>query len=125
MAVTEQVDALRALGASPLRKLVLPRVVAVTTMLPLLTMLTDFLGMIGGLFIAVFEIKIGASFYLSTVMQSTRYNDILHGLCKTPSSLRDRDDRPLQRPERDGGRRGGRATTVVPVSITVPRPTFL
>jgi len=84
MAVTEQVDALRALGASPLKKLVLPRVVAVTTMLPLLTMLTDFLGMIGGLFIAVFEIKIGASFYLSTVMQSTRYNDILHGLCKTP-----------------------------------------
>jgi phospholipid/cholesterol/gamma-HCH transport system permease protein len=84
MSVTEQVDALRALGASPVRKLVLPRVVAVTLMLPVLSMLTDFLGMIGGLFIAVFELKIGASFYLSTVMQSTRYNDILHGLCKTP-----------------------------------------
>ena len=84
MSVTEQVDALRALGASPVRKLVLPRVVAVTLMLPVLSMLTDFLGMLGGLFIAVFELKIGASFYLSTVMQSTRYNDILHGLCKTP-----------------------------------------
>jgi phospholipid/cholesterol/gamma-HCH transport system permease protein len=84
MAVTEQVDALRALGASPVRKLVLPRVVAITVMLPVLTMLTDFLGMVGGLFISVFELKIGASFYLSTVMQTLRYNDILHGLAKTP-----------------------------------------
>ncbi len=84
MNVTEQVDAMRALGASPIRKLVLPRVVAITLMLPLLTVLTDFLGMVGGLFIAVAEIHIGASFYLSTVMQSLRYNDILHGLAKTP-----------------------------------------
>jgi len=84
MSVTEQVDAIRALGASPIRKLVLPRVVAVTLMLPLLTVLTDFLGMVGGLFIAVVEIHIGASFYLSTVMQSVHYNDILHGLAKTP-----------------------------------------
>ena len=84
MAVTEQVDALRALGASPIRKLVLPRVVAVTLMLSVLSMLTDFIGMIGGLFIAVFEIKIGASFYLTTVMQTVKYNDIFHGLCKTP-----------------------------------------
>lgn len=84
MAVTEQVDALRALGASPIRKLVLPRVLAVTAMLPVLTLLADFLGVLGGLFIAVFEIKIGASFYISTVLQSLRYNDLMHGLCKTP-----------------------------------------
>lgn len=84
MNVTEQVDAMRALGASPIRKLVLPRVVAITLMLPLLTVLTDFLGMVGGLFIAVVEIHIGASFYISTVMQSVHYNDILHGLAKTP-----------------------------------------
>ncbi len=84
MAVTEQVDALRALGASPARKLVLPRVLAVTLMLPVLTLLADFIGMMGGLFIAVAELKIGATFYLSTVAQSTGVNDILHGLCKTP-----------------------------------------
>jgi phospholipid/cholesterol/gamma-HCH transport system permease protein len=84
MAVTEQVDALRALGASPARKLVLPRVLAVTLMLPVLTLLADFIGMVGGLFISVVELKIGASFYLSTVAQSTGVNDILHGLCKTP-----------------------------------------
>jgi phospholipid/cholesterol/gamma-HCH transport system permease protein len=84
MAVTEQVDALRALGASPIRKLVLPRVVAVVIMLPVLTLLADFLGIVGGLFIAVFEIKIGASFYISTILQSLHYNDLMHGLCKTP-----------------------------------------
>jgi phospholipid/cholesterol/gamma-HCH transport system permease protein len=53
-------------------------------MLPLLTLLGDFLGMIGGLFIATFEVKIGAAFYISTVLQSVHMNDILHGLCKTP-----------------------------------------
>jgi phospholipid/cholesterol/gamma-HCH transport system permease protein len=84
MAVTEQVDALRALGASPVRKLVLPRVLAVTLMLPVLTLFADFIGTVGGLFIAVVELKLGASFYLSTVAQSTRVNDILHGLFKTP-----------------------------------------
>jgi len=84
MAVTEQVDALRALGASPIRKLVLPRVVAVVVMLPVLTLLADFLGIVGGLFIAVFEIKIGASFYISTILQSLHYNDLMHGLAKTP-----------------------------------------
>jgi phospholipid/cholesterol/gamma-HCH transport system permease protein len=84
MSVTEQVDALRALGASPARKLILPRVLAVTLMLPVLTLLADFIGMVGGLFIAVAELKIGAGFYLSTIQQSTHVNDILHGLCKTP-----------------------------------------
>jgi len=84
MAVTEQVDAMRALGASPIRKLVLPRVVAVTLMLPILTLLADFLGMVGGLFIAVVEVNVGATFYLSTVQQSVHVNDVLHGLFKTP-----------------------------------------
>ena len=84
MSVTEQVDAMRALGASPIRKLVLPRVVAVTLMLPVLTLLADFLGMVGGLFIAVVEVNVGATFYLSTVQQSVHINDVLHGLFKTP-----------------------------------------
>jgi phospholipid/cholesterol/gamma-HCH transport system permease protein len=84
MAVTEQVDALRALGVSPVRKLVLPRLVALTLMLPVLTLLADFLGMLGGLVIAVFEAKIGASFYISTTLQSLTPGDILHGLFKTP-----------------------------------------
>jgi phospholipid/cholesterol/gamma-HCH transport system permease protein len=84
MAVTEQVDAIRALGASPVRKLVLPRVVAVVAMVPALTVMADFLGILGGLFIAVLDLKIGASFYITTTLQSLGVNDFLHGLCKTP-----------------------------------------
>jgi phospholipid/cholesterol/gamma-HCH transport system permease protein len=84
MAVTEQVDALRALGASPVRKLVLPRVVALTVMLPVMTLIAIFHGMLGGLLIAAFEIKIGAGFYLSTSLQALSFNDLLHGLGKTP-----------------------------------------
>jgi phospholipid/cholesterol/gamma-HCH transport system permease protein len=84
MSVTEQVDALRALGSSPVKKLVLPRVVAVVVMLPLLTLLADFLGIIGGLFIATIELKVGAAFYISTTLQSLHSNDLLHGLAKTP-----------------------------------------
>ena len=84
MAVTEQVDAMRALGASPIRKLVLPRVVALTTMLPVLTLIAIFHGMLGGLLIAVFELRTGAGFYLSTTLQALTFNDLMHGLCKTP-----------------------------------------
>ena len=84
MAVTEQVDAIRALGASPIRKLVLPRVVAVVAMVPALTVVADFIGILGGLFIAVIDLKIGAGFYITTTLQSLGVNDYLHGLCKTP-----------------------------------------
>ncbi len=84
MAVTEQVDALRALGTSPVKKLVLPRVLALTSMLPILTLIAVFHGIFGGLLIAVFEIKIGATFYLSTTLQALKFNDLMHGLCKTP-----------------------------------------
>src|SRR5659263_510580 len=53
-------------------------------MLPVLTLLADFRGMVGGLFIAVAEVHVGATFYLSTIQQSVHVNDVLHGLFKTP-----------------------------------------
>ena len=49
MVVTEQVDAMRAMGTDPIRKLVTPRVVATVLMLPLLTASADFIGLVGGL----------------------------------------------------------------------------
>ena len=49
MQVTEQVDAIRSMGADPVQKLVLPRVLAATLALPLLTVLADVLGVLGGL----------------------------------------------------------------------------
>jgi phospholipid/cholesterol/gamma-HCH transport system permease protein len=53
MAVTEQVDAIRVLGASPIRKLVLPKVMATVIMLPLLTMLADAVGILGGMIVSL------------------------------------------------------------------------
>src|ERR1700719_5278669 len=60
MIVTERVDAMRALGTDPIRKLVTPRVVATVLMLPLLTAMADFLGLIGGYLVSAFTLRLGA-----------------------------------------------------------------
>ena len=58
MKVTEQIDAMRALGTDPIQKLVTPRVIATCVMLPLLTIIADFVGMVGGFIIAKFVLSI-------------------------------------------------------------------
>ncbi len=83
MKVTEQVDALRALGASPVHRLVLPRVVATIIMLPLLTILADLLGILGGLFIAVTEMGISANFYFEHVLEAVSLHDVFSGIGKS------------------------------------------
>ncbi|HVT42792.1 MAG TPA: ABC transporter permease [Thermoanaerobaculia bacterium] len=83
MKVTEQIDALRALATSPIRKLVVPKVVATTLMLPLLTILASFLGIIGGLLIAVFNLNLSMNFYMRSVITTLKYNDIASGVGKT------------------------------------------
>src|ERR1700676_4714334 len=60
MVVTEQVDAMRAMGTDPIRKLVTPRVIATVMMLPLLTAMADFLGLIGGYIVASLTLRLGA-----------------------------------------------------------------
>src|ERR1700730_13850674 len=60
MLVTEQVDAMRAMGTDPSRKLVSPRVLASLIMLPLLTALNDFVGLLGGCVASVFSLRLGA-----------------------------------------------------------------
>jgi phospholipid/cholesterol/gamma-HCH transport system permease protein len=83
MAVTEQIDALRAMGSNPVKKLVVPRIAAITLMLPVLTVVADAIGIIGGMFIAVFELKHPADFYLSHALDALTFNDIFSGLGKT------------------------------------------
>src|SRR6266508_3107064 len=83
MRVTEQIDALRALATNPVRKLVLPRVVATTLMFPLLTIVSFFLGIIGGLVIAVFTLHLSANFYIRSVITTVKYNDLASGIGKT------------------------------------------
>lgn len=83
MAVTEQIDALRALGADPVKKLVWPRMVALLVMLPVLTVLGDVLGILGGLYIAVFEIGQSSVYYWTKVKEFMVIGDIVSGVGKT------------------------------------------
>jgi phospholipid/cholesterol/gamma-HCH transport system permease protein len=82
MAVTEQVDAIRAMGADPIQKLVLPRVISLTLGVPILAVLASFLGIFGGLVIAS-RYGISASFYLQTVTSTVTLDDFLMGFVKT------------------------------------------
>lgn len=83
MQVTEQVDAIRSLGADPVQKLVLPRVVAATLALPLLTALANVLGILGGMVIAMSQFGITPNFYLDNVYWAVTVEDVLSGLVKT------------------------------------------
>jgi phospholipid/cholesterol/gamma-HCH transport system permease protein len=83
MKVTEQIDAMRALGTDPLQKLVKPRLLATALMLPLLVILADFIGMIGGWMVACLLLGLTTSEqYWNSSWQSLEYNDIAQGLLK-------------------------------------------
>jgi phospholipid/cholesterol/gamma-HCH transport system permease protein len=83
MTVTEQVDALRAMAISPVRRLVLPRVLATILMMPCLTALADVLGILGGLGIAILELQMTAQDYLTSIWNQLQISDIMSGLSKT------------------------------------------
>jgi len=83
MTVTEQVDALRAMAISPIRRLVVPRVLAVLFMMPILTAIADVLGILGGLGIAVLELRMTFQDYFTSILQQLTIDDIFSGLSKT------------------------------------------
>jgi phospholipid/cholesterol/gamma-HCH transport system permease protein len=83
MQVTEQVDAIRAMGADPIQKLVLPRVAATTLGLPLLTIFAITLGIAGGMLVAEAQFGIAGSFYLQTVTNVVGVSDFASGVAKT------------------------------------------
>jgi phospholipid/cholesterol/gamma-HCH transport system permease protein len=82
MKVTEQIDAMRALGTDPVQKLVTPRLIATCVMLPLLTIIADFVGMIGGWVIAVGRLNLTSRQYWTTVWRALEWNDVAQGLLK-------------------------------------------
>lgn len=82
MVVSEQVDAMRALGIDPHKKLVTPRVVATVIMLPLLTVISDFVGLLGGFVVSFFFVRLSASQYWSKAYHSLDTNDLIEGLSK-------------------------------------------
>lgn len=83
MTVTEQVDALRAMAISPVRRLVVPRVLATVCMMPVLAALADVLGILGGLGIAVVELQMTTQDYLTSIWNQLQISDIMSGLAKT------------------------------------------
>jgi phospholipid/cholesterol/gamma-HCH transport system permease protein len=82
MVVTEQVDAMRALGTDPTRKLVTPRMLATVFMLPLLTATADFVGLIGGFVMAHFTLRLGAVSFWTTAIDALSFSDLMQGLSK-------------------------------------------
>jgi phospholipid/cholesterol/gamma-HCH transport system permease protein len=82
MKVTEQLDAMRALGTDPIRKLVVPRLVATVFMLFFLTIIADAAGIAGGALVAVSLLGLNASSYLHNSYSGLVHGDIVQGLTK-------------------------------------------
>ena len=82
MLVTEQVDAMRAMGTDPSRKLVTPRVLATILVLPLLTALNDFLGLLGGCVASIFSLRLGAVEFWTRAMNALDFADLMQGMAK-------------------------------------------
>ena len=82
MMVTDQIAALRALGTDPIRKLVLPRVVAGTIMVPVLTCLSDGVGMVGGAIMSRMELRVAGSVYWNNVVSGLYIQDVWMGIIK-------------------------------------------
>jgi phospholipid/cholesterol/gamma-HCH transport system permease protein len=82
MVVTEQIDAMRALGTDPMKKLVTPRVIATVFMLFFLTIISDLLGLTGGLMVSKVLLNLDARQYWSNAWQSLVFQDVFMGLVK-------------------------------------------
>src|SRR6201996_6308142 len=82
MKVTEQIDAMRALGTDPIRKLVTPRLVATIFMLFFLTIISDACGTGGGAMVSIFMLGLDGSQYFHIAYQTLMYPDVLQGLAK-------------------------------------------
>lgn len=83
MVVTEQVDAIRALGANPIRKLVTPRILAGVISLPILVVFADLIGVYGGLLVAVHELDLSEHVYYRSLMYTILIRDVIDGLIKS------------------------------------------
>ncbi len=83
MQVTEQIDALETLATNPIKYLVVPRFVALTFMLPLLTLYADIIGIFGSYLICVLRLGISSSMYIHLTFDALLYKDLFTGLVKT------------------------------------------
>lgn len=83
MKVTEQIDALRSMGADPVKKLVVPKLVAALVMMPALTILGDVLGIFGGLAISTGTLDVPSGLYINDVLGALTLEDLASGVGKS------------------------------------------
>jgi phospholipid/cholesterol/gamma-HCH transport system permease protein len=83
MKVTEQIDALRALGVNYVKRLVVPRILAALVVFPLVTVLADFVGLVGGMIVSVFDRDVDPYLYWNTIAYWVVIRDFLTGLLKS------------------------------------------
>jgi phospholipid/cholesterol/gamma-HCH transport system permease protein len=82
MVVTDQIFALRALGTDPVRKLVVPRMLSGILMAPVLTVVADFVGIVGGWIVARFQLQVTTGVYWSSILEALYMQDVWMGLIK-------------------------------------------
>jgi phospholipid/cholesterol/gamma-HCH transport system permease protein len=82
MLVTEQVDAMRAMGTDPVRKLVAPRVFATILMLPLLVAMSDLIGLVGGFLVSLLTLHLNSVEFWHRAINALDYSDLMQGLTK-------------------------------------------
>lgn len=82
MNVSQQIDALRVMGADPVKKLVVPRIFSMVVMLPVLTVVSDAVGLVGGYFVAVFISRQSSPVYWSSASQAFNFQNLLGGVIK-------------------------------------------
>lgn len=83
MTVTQQIDAIRALGTSPIKKIVVPRVVATIIAVPLLCAIANAIGIYGGLWVGTRELGLDSEFYMQKVYDTITLADYMSGFGKT------------------------------------------
>ena len=83
MKVTEQLDAMETLATNPIKYLVVPRFLALIIALPLLTVYSDIVGILGGYLVGVYKLGVSHSMYMKNTWQPLKYNDVFTGLIKS------------------------------------------
>lgn len=82
MKVTDQIDAIRALGTDPIKKIVIPRMAALLCMVPILVVLADIVGITGGMVLSSYELNIPPEFYFHEAVTALRMSDFTLGVVK-------------------------------------------
>lgn len=83
MKVTQQIDAIRALGTSPIKRIVIPRLLACLIALPILTVVADYVGLLGAMIVSAKELGINSEYFFAKSIETLRLYDLTTGMAKT------------------------------------------